>query len=660
MPMGDELSSAFVHMSTTVIQSGISTVSNLIAEILRMMRSSADHRRRMQEARLKSGINISDLKPGTVKIKDLINDAKKSGDSVSSPANGYSKEDAQKIAAISKKYGIPVAFTERGDNVYAHVRSCDVPLFRRVLDDAMHDKLARHTQDVSNFRVNAWEIPYITSELNNFGLNASFGQTKSGDYFCLYDKADEKAILIARGEFVKKYNEVKKEFMTDRDEEGFYTLKDIRTGKEISFDDTKKSCQEISEELQKTFGYDKNKADIAAAKFGEECLEGEVKENYFDNPQNRTHSIINNIALETDDVYAQQYTCMRVVPKDDSIQRIVFSDKDGRFAVLSPEMKRSEMEEELKYQLSITDRKEMDSLIEKAENVMLYYALQEDQTRYFSEYTFNKNDFDMTNPDVVAGMKREADNQIFTRDVPLDNLNVEIERNGKHEFTVTSVAGHNEINENKEYSVFRDTRTARLSFSDKKKAIHELQMMFESQGVPEGMAKRAANDAFAKAESQETEKVIYLEEVKSENPVYYSDNLKVEADIYCAGKKATVDISNADIGKQQLIDEFGLSKEQADGMFGNASDKLTDRQHSLLKKYGYDCEDWSVGEASYVIDKISENGWNIPEGMEPEKFSIDSFREISNLNTEKAPLLKTPDVEIDTEEIEDFVSMGGR
>lgn len=656
MNMGDELGAATVHVATNIAQSTISTVANLIAEILKMIQASKEHNLRMSELGLKSGVDISDIKPGEVKMKDLINSARKNGDSISTSEHGVSLDDSKKLAKIAKEYGVPVSFTNSGDSVHAHVRSKDLPIFKQMFTDMMRDKLNSKPQDLGNFKVQSWEIPYITAELNRYELNAQFGKTKNGEYFCMYDKADEKAILIARGEFIKKYNDVKKDFMVDKDEEGFYTLKDINTGKEISFDDSKKSYRGLSEELQKNFGYDKNKADIAAAKFGEENLKGEEKENYFSNPQNDTKSIITNINFENEDVYTSQYTCMRVVPKEDSIQRIVFADNEGRFAVINPNMKTSEIADELKNQLCINDKKEIDSLVGKAEKAMLYYAKREDATRYSSEYNFTKTDFDLSDIDTISGMRRETDGHVYTRELPLDSLNLKIERNGKDSFTVTSDAVHIETTESKELSKSIESKTISFSFSDKKKAIHELEQIFVDQGVPESVAKRAAFDTFGKAESQETEKIVTVEEIKTESAVYYSDNLKVEAEIYCSGKTATVDITNPDKGIQQIENAFGVSKNQASEMYNDVSDKLTDRQLSVLEKFGYDCEDWTVGEASFVIEKIAENEWKIPEGMEPSDFSIDNYRDISGINAEKT----IPEPEIDIDDIDEVMSMGGR
>lgn len=67
-------------------------------------------------------------------------------------------------------------------------------------------------------------------------LPAVFVETKSGDQYCLHDVKHQDAVWIVREEFVAKCKEIEKQFSFDKDENGFYTLKDMHSGKEVSFD----------------------------------------------------------------------------------------------------------------------------------------------------------------------------------------------------------------------------------------------------------------------------------------------------------------------------------------------------------------------------------------------------------------------------------------
>ncbi|MBR3023404.1 MAG: hypothetical protein IKH71_03020 [Oscillospiraceae bacterium] len=654
MAHGDDLASVSLQMSMTVAQTAGSVVREIIADLLKMLQAQREYNLRRSELQLRSGIDTSPLKGGEVRVRDLMDSARKTADSVSMSEHSISEADKNKLTGLADQYGIPIAFTKRGEDSYmAHVRGRDVPVLKEMLTDLMQDKI-NQKQSIGNFKLQKWEIPFLTNELNHYQLNAQFGQTKKGDYFCMYDKQDEKAVLIARSEFHRKYKEVRDNFTASKDEQGFFVLKDKASGKEITFDDTQKSCREISAALQENFGYDKNKADIAAAKFGEENLQGKFKRNYFDNPINDTKSITTNIAFADENAYTEQYTCMRVVPKTDSTQRVIFADNDGRFAVLDPKMTHSEMADELKAQFGLSDKKEIDALVSKAEKTMLYYAKNEEQ-KFTSEIKFDKKDFNMSDIETVSGMRREMDGHVYTRSLPVDELKLDIDRTGKNSFSVKSHAVHVETNENQETTRSTESRMFTFSFSDKKQAVHELEAGLMSQGVPQPIANRAAMDAYGKAEAQETSRIVSVEGVKTDSAAHYSADLTVEAEVYSAGKSAAIDVSDKKNGLEQLQSSFGVDKDTAMDMYDDIERKLTDKQQNVLEGFGYECEDWTITEASYVIGKISENDWKVPDDMQPSEFSIDSLRNPTiELKTDKheLPVPEVPDM--------DDVSLGGR
>lgn len=652
MAHGDDLASVSLQMSTTVVQTAGSVVREIVADLLKMLQMQREHRLRQEELQLRTGTDTSPLNGGEVSVRDLMDSARKNADSVSMSEHSISEADKTKLTGLANDYDIPIAFTKRGDGYMAHARGRDLPVLKEMLTDLMQEKI-NTKQSIGNFKIQKWEIPFLTNELSHYELNAQFGSTKKGDHFCMYDKADEKAILIARSEYHRKYKEVRDNFTASKDEQGFFVLRDKASGKEITFDDTQKSCREISAALQENFGYDKNKADIAAAKFGEENLQGKFKHNYFDNPINDTKSITTNIVFADENPYTEQYTCMRVVPKTDSTQRVVFADDEGRFAVLDPKMTHSEMADELKAQFGLSEKKEIDALVSKAEKTMLYYAKNEEQ-KFTSEVKFDKKDFNMSDIETVSGMRRETDGHVYTRLLPVDEIKLDIDRTGKNSFTVRSNAVHLETDENKETTRSTESRMFTFSFSDKKQAVHELEAGLMSQGVPQPIANRVAMDAYGKAESQETSRIVSVEGIKAD-AAHYSSDLKVEAEVYSAGKSAVIDISDRQNGLEQLQSSFGVDKDTANDMYDDIERKLTDKQQNVLEGFGYECEDWTISEASYVIGKISENDWKIPDDMQPSEFSIESLRSPAiDLKTDKheLPVPEVPDM--------DDVSLGGR
>ncbi len=644
MNMGDELASSFVQITTHLATNTISTVTNLIAEIMKMLQIKAEH-----DARI--GTDLSKIKPGEVSMRDLIENARSLGDSISSSEHGLSSNDAYELARLAKKYGIPLSFTnkESGDNIHAHMRTSDVPFFKQMMTDMMKEKLETRPQELGNFKVQSWEIPYITAELNKYNLNATFGRTKQNEYFCLYEKADERAILIARAEFINKYKDIQKNFCVDCDENGNYTIKDLYSGKEFSLSDVdKKSFNEVSKDIENFLGYDRSRAQLAAAKFGEENLKDTVKENYFDNPQNETHEIKTNIAFESDDVYCSKYTMLKIVPKEDNTARYVFSGSDGRFAVINPHMTSKEIAEELRQHLGIRNQDEINSLTGKAEKAINYFAITEDVTKYSSEYSFSKEDFNLSNIDNVKNMVREEDGHRYARTLPIDNLKLDIRRTDIDNFSVVCHAEHSETDEQDHKMQTTDIKTIQLTLKDQSKAMHELEQLCIDHGVPEGVASRVAFDTFEKAKMQETEKVVTVSETRIEQAVHYSNNLKVEADVYCQGQSTTININDQKKAAKQIADTMNVSKEEAAGIVEKADKKLTERQHAYLSKKGYECSDWDVGEASYVISMIKENNWEIPDELNPNTFDIKSIYNNSEINKDiNVPEVKVPEIDIE-------------
>jgi hypothetical protein len=89
----------------------------------------------------------------------------------------------------------------------------------------MSGKLKERPQELDNFKAERWEIDGIHRELSKHDLNANWGRTQDGEHFCLFEKADKKAVLMAREQFVSKCREVESDLTISKDDEGFFTLK---------------------------------------------------------------------------------------------------------------------------------------------------------------------------------------------------------------------------------------------------------------------------------------------------------------------------------------------------------------------------------------------------------------------------------------------------
>ena len=251
--MNDEITGAVVGLSGQVAQKSVDIGLNVvdkvvdnIAKLLQSLTSQNSKPAKTKETKETKEKNAHNIEAGDVGIRELVANARENGESIVAN-DGYSARDMRYIAKKCKEYGIPVAFTGTNDkdNICAHIRESDKPLFERICVEMMNAKTMSPQQEFANFTLSEWQLEGVHRELSAHDLSANFGMTQNGEYFCLYEKADEKAILMARDIYERKYSEVKHELsITQTDENviytnkqgesrlgGFYELKDTKSDK---------------------------------------------------------------------------------------------------------------------------------------------------------------------------------------------------------------------------------------------------------------------------------------------------------------------------------------------------------------------------------------------------------------------------------------------
>ena len=645
MNMSDDVAGAVVQASEKVFEEGLHATSSVMETIYKLLHFLAERdREKRKEKTDVTNKEITDLKNGKVSIKELNAHCRKTGEQLVTSEIGITKEDMHCIASKAKSYGIPIAFrNEKGkDNIYAMVRKSDVPILKQISTENMKEKLASRPQELANFKCKEWEIPFINAELSRLDLSAQFAKMKNGEFMALYEAKDAKAIEIARSEFVRKVHEVENNIEFSKDNDGFFTIKDKLSGNKRSFDDTSNK-KFISCELQKSFGFDENKANIAAQKFGSEMLAGDAKSKYFSDDPLNDFSYMSKISWNDEDVLAKAYNCYYVTPKEDGISRIVYQRDDERFAVLDPPRQtKAKMRGILEKELGITDVHEQDALIAKAEYVSKANAKYRKvfgnvENIHKHDVSFTKEAFDMTNTAVVSGMLRndEAGNT-YTKTQPIDSVSTEITRKGANEFEVKSTAISTETDQNGQQQSVPQMQQRILSFSNKKTALEELKEMYISQGVPEAAAKDMAKNVYQKAELQAVIPVLAIERTNNNSISFVNGNKKVEV--------SAVDRVEA---TEALSLEFGISKEDAAAIMEKADELVVTSSN----------EEMQIDTNSNVATSnnelgIDKNGHELhPEG---------------NILSEKADKLsdtadKTADkIDDMAEKLEEVSSRGGR
>jgi len=543
--MSEDVTGVVIGISSKVAETGIDTgikvVDHVVEDVGKLLKAIFSGEKGRGNANkdkaddIKSS-DITDLKSGEVPIEELLSNAKKNADDVKI-TDSISESNKKFITHEAKRFGIPIAFESNpdGDSFRANVRESDYTIFKKIYTDAINESLKTRPQEFDNIKVNRGNIEGIQHELSANNINVMWGKTKYNECFMLFEKADKKLIELVKSQYDSKFKSVKNDLtITKSDESGIFTLKDEKSGKEISFSDIP-SRNELSEIIQKELNYDENKALIACDKFGEGQLDGDVKRKFFsDNPQQNFAKVENHVELANENPYTKNYTCLRIIPKGDEVPRLVYrDDTNENYVVLQPQKtSRAKMAEAIREHLKISDEKTIEALVDKAEKVNDYYA------------------------------KQDMENFTHVRDVPNKvKVDSNIERLDKVNFKVTSSTLH----ENSEKALV-------LSFSDKKKALIELQELYEGHGVPGDEAKEIAKEVFAKAKKQSAEKVLQIEEVRIEQ---VDVEIKTTATFNYNGKVEEIDVTERKAAVEELKTKFDISEESAVTFVDKAHEKVS-------------------------------------------------------------------------------------
>lgn len=576
MNMSEEVTGVTLQVTEKAVTTGLNATTRIAEMIARLFREMLAMSRESKSGKPGSGskekvrdTDLTDLKPGYAAYKDLVESARKSGDTITSSEHGMSREDMKAVCRKAKKYGIPVAFKNpKGkDNIYACVRGSDLPLFKQICTEVIKDKIAEKPEKLGNIRCEVWEVPFLTAEMKKLDVAAMFPTSDEGS-FCLYEKKDEKLIRCAREEYAKKFAALERDTAFTKDEDGFYTITDKRTGKTVSFDEVP-TRDKLSEQLQSQFGYDENKANMCVSKFAQEMLHGKERERLI-SPliQEEFSGIASVVDLEGEHPLASHYQCWHMTPKDDS-DCIVFRDgESGRFAVLEPlKMSNRKMRTILKEQLGITDKEMLSALTDKADRLAHHYASQELDV-YSADRVFRMDDF--TQEQLVEDKHIGASGQEYvTRLKPIDSVEQTIDRSGQNmfgaqdrdAFTVDATFTAMRIDADGKGIESKTSSKLELTLADRKTGMNILTEMYKERGIPEATAREMAKSVFRKAELQSPERVVRIEEVRA-------DTMKV---VY-GRQSSVVSISDKQAAARQITERFGIPSGNADDLVEKADE----------------------------------------------------------------------------------------
>ena len=173
MNMSEEVTGVTLQVTEKAVTTGLNATTRIAEMIARLFREMLAMSRENKSGKLGSGskekvreTDLTDLNPGYAVYKDLVESARKSGDTITSSEHGMSREDMKAVCRKAKKYGIPVAFKNpKGkDNIYACVRGSDLPLFKQICTEVIRDQLHDADDDLFDTDFDACVREYIAKK----------------------------------------------------------------------------------------------------------------------------------------------------------------------------------------------------------------------------------------------------------------------------------------------------------------------------------------------------------------------------------------------------------------------------------------------------------------------------------------------------------------
>ena len=575
MNMSEEVTGVTLLVTEKALTTGLNATTRIVEMIARVFREMLEMSRQRNAGKMGGSTekvretDLTDLKPGYAALSGLEKSALKTGDTIATSEHGMNREDMKAVCHKAKKYGVPVAFKNpKGkDNIYACVRGSDLPVFKQICTEVIQDKMAEKPEKLGNIKCEDWEIPFFAAEAKKLDVAAVFPTSDQGS-FCLYEAKDEKLIRAAREEVIRKYTELDRDVTITKDEEGFYSVTEKRSGRTVSFDEIPTRTK-LSEQIQLQFGYDENKADMCVAKLAQELLHGKARDRLITPLLQEDFSILGSMThLDGEHPLASHYQCWHMKPRD-GVECIVFRDGEtGRFAVLEPlKMSKRKMRAILTDQLNTTDKEILHALTDKADRLAQHF--EREQAEIYTENRFFT--WDSFTPEQLVEYRHNgaSGEEYIAKLRPIDSVEQTIDRSGrnmfgspdKDAFTVSAAFTATEIGADGKGIEKKTVSKLELSLADKKTGLNILTEMYKEHGIPNADAQKMARSVFEKARKQSTEHVVRLEEV-------HEETMKM----VCGAEFAEVTTADKRSAAQKITERFGIPFKDAEEIVEKAEE----------------------------------------------------------------------------------------
>lgn len=406
MPMGDELASTSLGLAQKSMEMGVELIKMLAPLVSKLyIRFQDEH-------------SVT----GEVTRAQLFAEAGKSGSAIMSDSNFLAK-DAENIAEKAKKYGIPVSITGDGEKSTISFLERDKAVVSQILQETMQERMKTAPQEVKHFAVSEHNVQTIKEAFAKNGVECCFAQNANGQIYCQYQSKDAEKVSVIKAEFKAMRNEVADNLKVEPSKSGLGTITDTSTGKNIDLSQYGGSIKQYQAVniLQKEFGYNKDKAILAANKLCDD-LHLNPKEFLARTEQLENLKLMKtNIRLKEESVLLKDTTFNAVHFSDGEHLHICVTDRDKSVFLTPAAMSREEMKKLCVTELDMSDEK-AEAAVEKTINIDTQINSKVKETTIFrnnnvqqtaeidrtSNNSFSvkvgttKRDFDFDDPDLIA------------------------------------------------------------------------------------------------------------------------------------------------------------------------------------------------------------------------------------------------------------------
>ncbi len=358
---GDDVASAGVQMATQlapVAADAVKGTAKLIADIIMAIKHSID----------KKGQELhGDMK--------MIHNLRKGGEMSSTI---LTQKDFEAFKQINKeKYKNDIAYVSipKGKDsafVEMYFLKSEAEAVKNIIENVRDNKLKQPEQAYKMTMLDKETAEAFQEYCADNGIPVNLLETEKGGIKCIYSASDEMKIKAAS----EKMSDIKNELQNTsievkKDDKGklkFY-ISDIEQNKSISVKFGEK--EKLERVLKEQFGYGKEKA-IAAANILTGKLTDEQKRYYLSGTKlaEQVDRYEKNIRFDKESVVISDFTFSKIKLKNSPDTKLLITDKDGNYAVISENIKdRNAVEDILKNNLKIEETEQMNALLAKTEKI---------------------------------------------------------------------------------------------------------------------------------------------------------------------------------------------------------------------------------------------------------------------------------------------------